>query len=288
MTETFDEKRRDLQPYGLTCEVWQPNIMRRADRHNEIEINYLPEGSITYLIHDQKFKIEKGAIVVFWALLPHQIVDYTKNSPYYVITIPLGMLQHWQLAEPFLNHLLNGEIQFLTAPEDSELDNRLFKRWVQDITSANSATRDIGALEIRAYLERVALLLSGQAEFEGRTNLLPMSIVEKMAIYIAGNFTQPIKARDIAASVNLHPDYANTVFKKAFNLTISRYLSEQRILFSKRMLSVSTNSISSIAYESGFNSISRFNATFKKHTGVTPREYRLNNASISGHLRTSG
>ncbi len=288
MTETFDEKRRDLQPYGLTCEVWQPNIMRRADRHNEIEINYLPEGSITYLIHDQKFKIEKGAIVVFWALLPHQIVDYTENSPYYVITIPLGMLQHWQLAEPFLNHLLNGEIQFLTAPEDSELDNRLFKRWVQDITSANSATRDIGALEIRAYLERVALLLSGQAEFEGRTNLLPMSIVEKMAIYIAGNFTQPIKARDIAATVNLHPDYANTIFKKAFNLTISRYLSEQRILFSKRMLSVSTNSISSIAYESGFNSISRFNATFKKHTGVTPREYRLNNASISGHLRTSG
>jgi AraC-like DNA-binding protein len=54
----------------------------------------------------------------------------------------------------------------------------------------------------------------------------------------------------------------------------STYLSEQRILCAQRKLSLNSDSITSIAYESGFNSISRFNATFRKFLGMTPREYR--------------
>lgn len=45
----FDARRGELRPYGLTCELWTPCLMRRPDRHNEIELNYLPEGSLTYL-----------------------------------------------------------------------------------------------------------------------------------------------------------------------------------------------------------------------------------------------
>lgn len=50
----FDEKRNSFKPYGFTCEVWTPGIMSRADQHNEIEINYFPSGSITYLIRGEK------------------------------------------------------------------------------------------------------------------------------------------------------------------------------------------------------------------------------------------
>lgn len=82
MLKHFDEKREDLTPYGLTRETWCPNVMRRPDRHNEIEINYLPEGSITYLIHDKKIHVEKGSFIMFWALLPHQIFHYSRNQSY--------------------------------------------------------------------------------------------------------------------------------------------------------------------------------------------------------------
>ena len=36
----FDKYRADFKPYGLTCEMWEPYLMERFDRHNEIEINY--------------------------------------------------------------------------------------------------------------------------------------------------------------------------------------------------------------------------------------------------------
>ena len=32
----FDKYRADFKPYGLTCEMWEPYLMERFDRHNEI------------------------------------------------------------------------------------------------------------------------------------------------------------------------------------------------------------------------------------------------------------
>ena len=40
--KTFDEKRDEFKPYGLTCEIWRPQLMPKIDRHNEIELNYIP------------------------------------------------------------------------------------------------------------------------------------------------------------------------------------------------------------------------------------------------------
>jgi AraC-like DNA-binding protein len=37
----FEESRPDLEPYGFTSEVWEPQPMRRADRHNELELTLL-------------------------------------------------------------------------------------------------------------------------------------------------------------------------------------------------------------------------------------------------------
>lgn len=46
----FDQKRRDFAPYGFTCERWLPTLMPRSDRHNEIELNLLEQGALTYLL----------------------------------------------------------------------------------------------------------------------------------------------------------------------------------------------------------------------------------------------
>lgn len=132
-------------------------------------------------------------------------------------------------------------------------------------------------MEICARLNRFALN-SMPAEWdeymEGDHDLFTIDLVEKMIIFIARNYTQPIKNEDIGKAVGLHPDYANTVFKKSFGKTLNQYLNLQRILHAQRQLSVSKDSITKIAYDAGFNSISRFNAAFRQKCNCCPREYR--------------
>lgn len=57
----------------------------------------------------------------------------------------------------------------------------------------------------------------------------------------------------------------------------SRYIAELRVAEAKRLLLSPDHQhlkIAAIAYESGFNSLSSFNATFKDFTGFTPHQYQ--------------
>src|SRR5436853_7664461 len=72
--KSFDVTRPDFAPYGLTCERWTSVPMERPDRHNEIELNLLLNGSLTYLFGGDRVTIRAGSLSAFWAAIPHQVL----------------------------------------------------------------------------------------------------------------------------------------------------------------------------------------------------------------------
>ncbi|MFC1569431.1 helix-turn-helix domain-containing protein [bacterium] len=279
----FDTCRPEFKPYGFTVEKWIPKLMPRPDRHNEIEINLLTGGSITYLINDKKLKVTSKRLAVFWALIPHQIIHFDHDKPYYVCTIPFAQFMDWQLPNLFIDHVLNGEVVQATTNIDYQYDKYLMENWLRDISAGNLKHINASKMEIHARLNRFALN-SMPAEWneykEGDHNFFMIDIVEKMIIFIARNYKQQIKNEDIGKAVGLHPDYANTIFKKSFGITLNQYILQQRLLHVQRQLSVSKDSITEIAYEAGFNSLSRFNEVFRGKCNCSPREYRKRHSSI--------
>ena len=279
----FDNNRPEFKPYGFTVEKWIPKIMARPDRHNEIEINLLTDGSITYLINDRKIMVTAERLTVFWALTPHQIIHFDNDAPYYVCTIPFAPFMEWQLPTAFVEHVLKGEVVTGNTHKDFEYDKYLMENWLRDISAGDLNRIDVSEMEIHARLQRFALN-SMPAEWneykEGDHEFFMIDLVEKMIIFIARNYKQPIKNKDIGTAVGLHPDYANAIFKKSFGMTLNQYLNLQRILRVQRKLSVSNDSITKIAYEAGFNSLSRFNAAFREKCDCSPREYRKRHSSF--------
>lgn len=79
---------------------------------------------------------------------------------------------------------------------------------------------------------------------------------------------------DIARAFNYHPYYASQLMKQATGKTLHGYLLYYRIHAAKNFLITTDFDISTIAWKSGFNSVSYFIKVFKQHTGVTPRSYR--------------
>lgn len=269
--KTFNESRHMFKPYGLTCELWTPNLMRKADRHNEIEINYFTAGSLTYLFQDKKITIPAKRLAVFWGLIPHQIVHFEALTPYYVCTVPFSQFLEWKLPSSYVERILKGEV--LTENTSSSYDKYLLNNWIKDIKEKK--TIEPAILEIRARLLRMANNnLNNQNSSLSTVHSKEISQVEKIAIYIARNYSNPIKVFDIGEAVGLHPDYANAIFKKAFGSTLNEYIIKERISHAQRRLVATDLSITEIAFECGFNSISRFNASFRKINSCTPREYK--------------
>src|SRR5687767_11754572 len=125
---SFDPKRPDFTPYGFTCELWQPTRMQRPDRHNEIEINLLRKGSVTYLLGGRKVRIPALQLSAFWAAFPHEIIGFEDPTEYFVVTLPLAWFLQCKLPDRLVQSLLHGEVVSESACECSIADVELLSR----------------------------------------------------------------------------------------------------------------------------------------------------------------
>ncbi|MBB6329001.1 AraC-like DNA-binding protein [Algoriphagus iocasae] len=280
MMKLFDEKRSVFKPYGFSCEMWVPNLMHRPDRHNEIEINFFPEEGVTYLFQGRKIKIPANRFTLFWALTPHQIVEVETSLPYYVCTVPFSVFLEWKLPASFVEKILNGEIISETNLIYSSSDEANFKRWFDDFQENKNPK--IALLEVQGRVNRMAFeFIPDSSKGISASQIKEANQVEKIAMFIAKHYTEPIKVSDIGKAVELHPDHANTIFKKTFGTTLSEYIAEERISHAQRLLLTSDLPITQLAFSCGFQSISRFNASFLKIAGLTPREFRKSNSFLN-------
>jgi len=254
--------------------------MARTDRHNEIEINLLGNGTLTYLFGGKKILVPSNRIVTFWAVIPHQVIDFENLNDYYVLTIPLTTFLQLELPSFFVQKILQGQLIFNRDVNDQNADEIRFEQWVTDIVSDNEERKRICLLEIEARLRRfIYNLESNENPNQSKSFFLKegdLSNVEKMALFIAENYKEPLTVDDVANSVKLHPNYAMKLFRKTIGKTIMEYITEHRLSHAQKLLITSDNLILDIALDSGFGSLSRFNIAFKKVLNCTPRSYRNN------------
>lgn len=254
--------------------------MRRPDHHNEIELNFLESGSVTYLLGGSKTVVEAGRLSAFWAAIPHQIIAFGPGTSYFVVTIPLQWFLQWRLPEQFVQPLLQGRLVSEATPEHAAADAQRFALWEDDLEARNPALEQPVLLEMQARLLRLAQRLPAQPVRSGRRVRLAtvsgsgLNKVERMACFIAQNYTERLTVRQIGEGVGLHPNYAMNLFQKTFGTTLIAYLTQHRISHAQRLLATTEQTITEAAFGSGFQSISRFNDAFRRACGCSPREYR--------------
>ena len=99
-------------------------------------------------------------------------------------------------------------------------------------------------------------------------------IIRTAIRYISKHYATDLTLTEVAEEVHLTPSYFSSLFKQSTGSSFKEYLNMIRIEESKRLLIGSTASISEISQACGFQDQSYFTKTFKKYTGLTPREYR--------------
>ena len=275
----FDPNRSDFSPYGFSCVRWTPTTMPRCDRHNEIELNLLDRGSLVYLMGGQKVTVPAGRLAVFWAGIPHQVIEFGGLTEYFVLTIPLAWFLEWRLPEHLTHPILHG--QMVVEPDEARLawDWARFDAWSEDVRMGTESHRHISLLEIEARLRRLALTIADvppHTRWRSPAVLGPqhLSRAEQMACFIARHYTRPLTAEMIGRHVGLHPNYAMGVFQRAFGTTLLKYVTQHRLSHAQRLLVTTDDLILDIALRSGFGSLSRFNEAFRQSFGCTPRQYR--------------
>ena len=85
----------------------------------------------------------------------------------------------------------------------------------------------------------------------------------------------------IVAELNLNYRYLSNLFSEVEGTTIEKYFISQRIEKAKELIVYDELSLSEIAHQLGYSSVSYLSSQFKKVTGLTPTHYK----SLKEHKR---
>jgi AraC-like DNA-binding protein len=80
-----------------------------------------------------------------------------------------------------------------------------------------------------------------------------------------------------AKNLSLTPHVVSQVINEQLSCNFNDFINSYRVEEAKKMLSntgMKNITVASIAYDSGFNTLSAFNTAFKKFTGLTPSQFR--------------
>ncbi len=111
------------------------------------------------------------------------------------------------------------------------------------------------------------LLPLGSNEDEG-------TLVERMKKYIDAHYNFDLTLQKVAQVFFISPSYASRLFSSTYNQTMNNYINSLKIKKAELLLSSTSAPISNVAINSGFTDANYFSRLFKKHTKLTPQEYR--------------
>ncbi len=101
------------------------------------------------------------------------------------------------------------------------------------------------------------------------------SIIVLIKDYIAAHFAESdLSVKNISDYANMSASYTCTFFKNETGATLNQYILEYRMKKAKQLLADPRNKISDISFAVGYNDGNYFAKSFRKHTGVSPSEYR--------------
>lgn len=251
--------------------------------HPHYQLFTVLEGTGTRLIGDSIRHFEPGDTVFLGPDVPHL---WRNDNEYFKKDSGLethGIVLYFQ--EDFLGN------EFLNKPEMKAIQQLLLesKRGFvyagntrEVIRKALSALMNIEGFERILRTLELLNLLAHSADSQPITsfnyvNTYKVSETERMQKvnnYVLQHFKNEIRLGEAASLAGMSEAAFCRYFKTRSNKTFTDFVSEIRIGHACKLLIETTYTISQIAYESGFDTLSNFNRNFKKTTGQTPRDYR--------------
>ena len=115
-------------------------------------------------------------------------------------------------------------------------------------------------------------ILSGE-NLEGVREITDSRLAE-VCSFIRENFYRPIPVKEIAVVAKMSPHSFSRFFSRSTGSGFVNYVNQVRTNKACYLLRETDHQINEIVYECGFATISNFNKQFRKHAGMSARDYR--------------
>lgn len=160
-----------------------------------------------------------------------------------------------------------------SVPELGKLENRqALEEAMRILTSPDSEHR-----QLRAALEEVCSISCDSVQNHFHTD--GQAVIHSSIRYIREHLHLNLMVSDYANQVHLSASYYANLFKKITGMSVMQFVTQERIDQAKLLL-YAGKPIGEIARMLGYEDRSYFSDVFKRHTGMTPTEFRARRSAL--------
>lgn len=240
-------------------------IVERAKGVHKIDFNTYELGE------NQVFFVAPGQV--------HQVVEKEKSFGYVMTfsnlflienTIPLSFIESLNLFQNYGQSppLLPSQKQYESI---TKYANQIFNLYHSDT--------DMKHLSIGAFLKLLLIECNNICSInpiESDVDTTGDNLIRSFRKAVNEHYKKEHSTSYYAGLLHITPDHLNRTFRSKVGKTAKDFIQSRIITEAKRLLYFTDLTTKEIAYELGFNEPANFSAFFKKHTDLSPSEFKKN------------
>lgn len=232
------------------------------DNYNSLLITHIIDGTFTYIKDGKHITARAGDTVILDCYKPH---EYYTNDSFESIWIHISGANSFELFEEA--EKTDGN---LVKCRDVNHVKKLLFRIYDSISGVNPPSELNISLDI--YKIFAELLNPQSIKSKGESNY--EDSIQDVKNYIAENLNEKLTVQRLANESHMSTSHFSRVFKQQTGFSPYDYVLITRLNKAKYLLQKTEMSVSSIAYETGFNSESNFICFFTDNEGISPGKFR--------------
>ncbi len=280
----FSSKESRILEYGTNIRVITHSQQEKPEHYHDFnELVIINGGTCTHLLEGNRYTISRGDIFLLTPGLRHAYLNpnnlvltnilYTTDAlddyREKLESLP-GYVAMFQ-AEPSLRIQMGFKERMKMPPEELETLTRLVLRWEEETRNAQEDKQLLSELFLMQVILFCVKRFGNSSKKDDSRNLLLFS---KMQKFINEHYQDDLSRDDIIAQSAISAGTATKLFQQYLSQSPMQYLMNVRLDHACHLLRETTDSITSIAFECGFQDSNYFSSQFHKNIGMTPREYR--------------
>ena len=240
----------------------------REQGRGDYQLVYIAAGCGCFALDGQMVTLPQGTAVLY---RPGVMQDYTFCSA--------------DKAEYFWCHFTGGEVASLLAdcriaeqamvfvPGTSSDFRWLFLQMIRELQTQQDNYETILQMNLRHLL----LLLGRQSATAQNVSGTMLGEIESAIRFFSANYHYSIEIKQYAESHLMSSYWFSQKFKKVTGCSPAQYLINLRMANAMNLLDNTDYTVAQVAMAVGYENTQYFHRLFRKHTGMTPNDYKQRN-----------
>ena len=256
-----------LYPLNIGHYLYHRDFYIQRDSYDSFLLLYVQEGSLYFEVDGKTSVARTGDFVLLDCYAPHAYYTKENCENYWLHFDGHSARTYYQL-------IVSRHGMIFSLPDSYAAISLLVKLY--QIFSGHQTINEI--LLSKYICDLLSEILLQKPANSGSSQAF--SSIDSSISYISAHLGEELSVEQLAEKASMSVYHFIRVFKKQTEMTPHKYITNARIHRAKFLLKHSAHPTKEICFACGFSDPASFSACFKKHTGMSPSQYRNTGGTI--------